>query len=165
MDATLAYLRKIPFGAAIAVLAVAGLWGMSSSASAPVRVPDVVGHPVPTAQKIASADGYGTRVVYVARGGVAGTVVAQRPEARAIAKRGTQIELDVTKGAQQIRVPDLRDMPTDDARFVLRRGKLTPGDVIYERRPGKEMGRVITTRPGPGAVVDIGSRIDLVVAS
>jgi beta-lactam-binding protein with PASTA domain len=165
MDATLAYLRKIPVGAVIAVLSIAGLWAMSDAPTAPARVPNLVGHPAPSAQKIASADGFGTRVVFVSRGGVAGTVVGQGPEPRAIADRGTQIELAVTKGAQQIKVPDLRNMPADDARYVLRRGRLQPGDVTYERRPGKEPDRVITTRPAPGAVVDVGSTIDLIVAS
>jgi eukaryotic-like serine/threonine-protein kinase len=165
MDSVLAYLRKVPVGAAIAVIAVAGLWSMSRSATAPARVPDLVGRRVELANAIAKRDGYTTRVVLVPRGGVVGTVLSQDPVARSITARGTTIVLRVTKGAQQVRVPDLRDMPADDARFVLRRGHLKPGDVTYQRQPGKEPDRVITTQPGPGSVVDVGTTIDLVVAS
>lgn len=152
-------------GPVLAAAAVTGLWAMSSSTAAVDRVPDLRGLQLDVAQVRASTSGYPTRVVLDAGPGVAGTVLDHEPPAGALQPRGSPIELRVTRGARQVRVPDVRGMPVREARQLLAEAELTPGSVTYGAAPGAEPNRVIASHPAPGASVDSGTSVHLTAAT
>jgi serine/threonine-protein kinase len=152
-------------GPVLAAAAVTALWTMSTSADAVDRVPDLRGLRLDVAQTTASTSGYTTRVVLGSGPGVAGTVLDHEPTAGSLLARGSPIELHVTRGARQIRVPDVRGMPVSEARQLLAEAELTPGSVTYRPAPGKEPNRVIVSEPAAGASVDSGTSVDLTAAT
>jgi serine/threonine-protein kinase len=97
--------------------------------------------------------------------GRAGTVLEQQPEPGDFLARRSAIVLAVSRGARQVGVPDVRGMPVDEARRVLREAELTPGDVIYRRVASGEPNRVISTDPPGGATVDAGTSVAVVAAA
>jgi beta-lactam-binding protein with PASTA domain len=72
--------------------------------------------------------------------------------------------LDVTEGVAQLRVPDVRKLPVDEARRRIADAHLKPGAVTYEDDPDIESNHVITSVPRPGKLVDIDSKVDVVAA-
>lgn len=165
MDSLKAYLRFVPVGPLIAVATVAGIWWMSTGPSAVARVPDVRGLAADAAQAVAASSGYTTRITLQSGAGLAGTVLDQEPTAGDVAGKGTAIDLRVSSGAPQVKVPDVRGMPVSEARLVLEETGLEPGDVTYRRSPGNEENRVITTNPRPGATVDASTPVALIAAA
>ncbi len=164
MDALTRWIKVIPAGPVVAVIAIVGLWAMGSSSKSLDRVPDLAGLHLGAAETLASASGYTTRVVLVTGPGVAGTVLEHRPAAGALLARGSAIELDVTRGARQVGVPDVRGLPVDDARRILREAGLEPGDVLY-REYESEPHRVVATEPRAGTSVDAGTSVVVIAAA
>ena len=165
MDRALRLLAHVPVGPVVAVAAVAGLWLMSNAPAAANRVPDVEGLQVNPAIARAVEEGYFTKVSWTRAGGVAGTVVDQQPPAWSVRSRGTDIVLTVTRGAAQVRVPDVRGVDVDEARRRLDRGHVVPGAVTYREAEDQGSNRVITTDPAPGKLVDVGTTVDIVAAA
>lgn len=157
-------LAKVPPGPVIGVVAIVAIWLMSASPTASTRVPDLEGLQVNPAISQAAAAGFFAEVVFRDGGGVPGTVIRQTPAEHTIHDKRTAIVLEVTEGAAQITVPDVRGMRVEEARRELDRYNLEPGTVVY--RDGGEVGsnRVITTTPRPGASVDVGANVDIVAA-
>ena len=149
------------FGPILTVAAIAGLWGMSTGSDALGRVPDLDGLQLKAAEARAQSAGYPTRVVLRSGPGLAGTVLDHEPAAGSFARRGSPIELRVTQGARQVRVPDVRGMPVAEAQRLLSEADLVPGIVTYRRDPQKEPNRVVTSVPAPGTSVDAGTDVDL----
>ncbi len=158
-------LARVPPGPIVGAIAVAGLWLMSSAPTAESRVPDVEGLEVNAAIARAAKAGYFTKVSWQRAGGIAGTVVDQSPEGRLMRDRGSRIVLVVTRGAAQVRVPDVRGVDVEEARRRLDRGHLVPGAVTYRNEKSYRSNRVITTVPRPGKLVDVGETVDLVAAA
>lgn len=165
METLKAYARFIPVGPLIAAAAVAAIWWMSTGPGAAARVPDVRGLPADAAQTAAASAGYRTRITLQSGAGLAGTVLDQQPTPGDIAGKGTAIDLRVSTGAPQVKVPDVRGMPVDEARLVLKETGLEPGDVTYRRSPGREPNRVISTNPKPGATVDAATPVAVIAAA
>jgi beta-lactam-binding protein with PASTA domain len=165
VERALRLLAKIPPGPIVAIVAVLGLLMMQGAPSASQRVPELEGLEVNRAVAIAARNGFFTKVVFKPGGGVAGTVIRQSPDAPVISTKRAEIVLEVTKGVAQLRVPDVRRLPVDEARRRIADGHLAPGAVIYEDHPDIEPNHVVTSDPEPNALVDIGTTVDIVAVA
>src|SRR5688500_7478957 len=116
MERILRLLARFPPGPLVAVVALIGLWQMSSAPTAADRVPDIEGLEVNAAIARTANAGYFTKVSWQRAGGVAGTVVDQRPEPNEVRDRGSRVILYVTRGAAQVKVPNVRGVEVDEAR-------------------------------------------------
>ena len=165
MERAFRLLTRVPAGPIVAIAAVAGLWVMSGAPAAAHRVPDLEGMQVNSAIARAVEEGYFTKVAWKRTGGIAGTVVDQRPVAWTVRNKGTEIVLTVTRGAAQVKVPDVRGADVEEARRRLDRGHVVPGAVSYRQDRRVRPNRVITTDPPPGALVDVGTPVDIIAAA
>lgn len=112
----------------------------------------------------AAKDGFFTKVEFREGGGVAGTVIRQQPEAQVVRNKRSTIVLEVTKGAAQIKIPDVRLIPVDDARRRLSDAHLRPGAVRYQKGGEIRSNSVIRTVPPHGTSVDVDSTVDIIAA-
>ncbi len=161
----LRYLSKIPPGPVVGVIALVARVLMSGSPTASHRIPELEGLQVNPAIAAAAKDGFETKVVWERSGGVAGTVVRQTPEELTIRDKLSTITLHVTRGAAQVKVPDVRGVDVDEARRRLDRGNVTPGAVSYRDDDKVRSDDVITTVPPPGRLVDVGTKVDIIAAA
>lgn len=138
---------------------------MSGLPDASNRVPVVTGMQVNPAIAKASYAGYFTDVVFRRGGGIAGTVVRQDPPAGVLVNKQSRITLVVTRGAAQVRVPDVRGIQVDEARRRLDRGNVVPGDVTYKKDAKRVSNHVITTVPAPGKLVDAYTKVEIIAAA
>lgn len=149
----------------MAVIAVAGIWLMSGTPTASARIPSLAGMQINPAIAKAAKAGYFTKVEFRRGGGIAGTVVGQDPVPGVVRDKHSTIVLRVTRGAAQVRVPDVRHLPVDEARRRIDRGNLKPGTVTFRNEPKLEPDRVISTVPKAGTLVDVNTRVDIVAAT
>lgn len=93
----------------------------------------------------------------------AGRVADQTPDAGERTPAGSRVVVIVSSGRPQVRIPDVRGLSLDQARRDLRdRGLLIRG---LRFRPAPERaGTVLGTLPRPGAGVDPGTEVTLVVS-
>jgi serine/threonine-protein kinase len=110
-------------------------------------------------------EGFTPKIEARPQGGVAGTVIEQDPAPGEALDRGATITIFVTQGARQVTVPDVKGMPVDQARQVLRQAKLEPGDVVYRNVAGREPDRVVSTNPAAGRSVDEATRVEIVAVA
>lgn len=157
-------IAKVPPGLAIAVAAIVVLLLMRGTATATVKVPDLVGKDTATAVRLAEAGGFRTTSAEVQRGGRAGTVVGQQPPAGSLHRRGSTITLEVTTGANQVVVPDVASKTVPEAAKILADAKLTVSSrAVVDLTSDAPAGTVLGSRPPAGAEVDEGSEIELIV--
>lgn len=159
-----AWLGRVPAGPVVAVVAVLALWAMGTVPSAVGRVPHLVGLKADIATALAAEDGFRAETVFRNVGGVPGTVVGQHPSAGEFRARGSAVTVEVSRGARQVKVPDVKGMPVDEARRVLEEQRLRIGEAIYRVFPDREPGRVVETDPPAGRQVDEGTTVDLTAA-
>jgi beta-lactam-binding protein with PASTA domain len=112
-------------------------------------VPDVVGVRLPQALEQLQEAGFVGNPRGVFSDEAAGTVVSQRPEPGADANEGTEVRLNVSKGAQRIDVPDVVGLPRSEAESLLR-------EAGFEVRPfevpsGEPKGTVVAQNPPGGS--------------
>lgn len=158
-------LRNVPIGIAIGLLAVLGITLLRGSATAAARVPDLRGMQLAAATALAEQEGFDVTVRDVDAGGERGTVIAQDPPPSAVRGRPTTITLDVTKGAPQKTVPDVRGMNVDQARSAIGQAGLRAGDVSYQPDSTIQAGTVVRTDPAIGERVDEGTTVHIVAVA
>jgi serine/threonine-protein kinase len=94
-----------------------------------------------------------------------GEVIAQDPEADAVAREGDTITLTVSAGPRQVPVPDLVGRTEEEARSTLDDAGLQLGEVTEEQSDDVEEGLVISQAPEAGEEVNARSRVDIVVSA
>lgn len=94
----------------------------------------------------------------------AGYVVSQRQEPGMNVRPGRIIELTVSAGSEDVRIPNVTKMSQRQAEDVLRRAGLVVGKVRESYDPNVPEGSVIGQNPEPGREVPRGTRIDLLVS-
>jgi eukaryotic-like serine/threonine-protein kinase len=129
-------------------------------------VPTVAGLPTDEAEAQLADAGFETRVERqfsnrVERGRVIGT----RPEAGSVVERGTAVVLLVSRGVEQVAVPDVVGASEDDARAALEDAGLSAGNVTEQENADEEPGTVLEQDPAAGGEVDRGAAVNLVVAA
>jgi serine/threonine-protein kinase len=135
------------------------------SKPATVTVPDVTGQQQDVAQKQLNAAGLKAGVVYVASDEVQGTVVSQAPEGGTTQKRGTRIQLNVSRGPRAVvkGVPDVRNLDVGEAR-----AKLTAAGFKVQTLPQgvsdpSQVGKVVDEQPAGGKNAPTGSVVTIYV--
>ena len=92
-----------------------------------------------------------------------GRVVETSPPAGATLERGSQVTLQVSRGPEQVEVPDVTGDSEENARSALESAGLRVGQITREES-GEEAGTVIEQSPAAGEEVDMGDAVDLTVA-
>ena len=120
----------------MAVLAIIGgiVFAVSSSGDN-VEVPNVAGQSVDQAKKTLTNAGFkiGQETEVYSTEVESGKVVGTNPEAGQKAKKGSTVSISVSKGTEQVSVPDLRGMTKDQAQKALTDAglKASEGDTVY----------------------------------
>ena len=94
-----------------------------------------------------------------------GRVLSQDPAAREEADVGSTVTLVVSGGPRQTTVPDVIDVPQDEAEALLEDAGLEVGEVTPGASDEIDPGNVITSDPVADTEVDRGSSVDLVVST
>jgi beta-lactam-binding protein with PASTA domain/tRNA A-37 threonylcarbamoyl transferase component Bud32 len=92
-----------------------------------------------------------------------GEVVSTTPAVGTLVERGTTVTLTVSKGKEQVAIPDVDGETEDNARSAIEAAGLRVGKVT-EEESDEDPGTVIAQSPAAGKNVAKGSAVDLTVA-
>jgi len=133
-----------------------------------MTVPNVVDLPAEEAEKVLKKVGLNYKWAKEGRYSfeiAANNVMIQIPEAGRTVKENRTIFLTISKGRQEVIVPDLRGTSQRQAEISLQRLELVLGAKIEGAHAEIPKGVVIRTEPEAGKKVRIGSRVDIVISS
>lgn len=147
--------------AVLAIIAiVAGVFAMNNQGEM-VTVPDVTNQPVETARMMLEDAGFvvGTETQVYNADIQAGNVVSTNPTANSQARKGSTVNLNVSRGTEQVTVPDLKNQTSDEALRTLSNLGLTGqiGDPVYSNEVEKD--RVASQDTAAGTAVNKGSTV------
>lgn len=136
-----------------------------SSGPADFDVPNVVGNPAATARDMLETRGLkvNPNSAYEFAEAPEGTVIRQSPGAGAKVKKGDTVTLTISKGVEQVQVPDIRKISEAEALERLNAHRLE-GSATSEYDDEVPEGSVISQTPQAGSSVNAGSRVDYVVS-
>lgn len=130
--------RNVVIGVVIALLAVIGIVAAAMALGGNqemVNVPDVSNKPIAEARSELQAAGFtiGTETEVYNPDVEAGNVVSTDPAAGVQAAKGSSVNITISKGTEQVTVPDLRGMSADEAQRVLASYGLNgqQGDTVF----------------------------------
>jgi serine/threonine-protein kinase len=92
-----------------------------------------------------------------------GRAIGTQPAEFTRVERGTEVVLLISKGVEQVEVPDVRELDRDEARRVLEEAELDPS-FKEEETEDEEPGQVTAQDPLPGEQIDKGSTVTITVA-
>ncbi|MGB4592183.1 MAG: Stk1 family PASTA domain-containing Ser/Thr kinase [Coriobacteriia bacterium] len=125
------------------------------------KVPNVVGMKKADAQKTLKDAGFKSKVTEEYSDTVAvGVVISQNPDPDVSVDAGSTITIVISKGPDQVTVPDVTDMTEADAVAALEAKDLV-ANIVYEVSP--DIGIVINQDPLPDAKVARGSSVTIYV--
>jgi serine/threonine-protein kinase len=128
-------------------------------------VPRVIGMPQDEAEQLVREAGFEPEVERVFSDDVrSGRVVDTSPPAGSTIERGSTVTLQVSRGPEQVEVPDVTGESEENARSALEGAGLRVGEVT-EEESGEEPGTVVEQSPAAGERVDRNSPVDLTVAA
>ena len=132
--------------------------------TAEVEVPDVVGKQMTLARQILEDKKLRVNVAETFDADVpAGQVVSQTPEGGSRVKEERLVTIYVSKGGEDLEMPDVQGLSKADAEAKLRKMGLKLGSV-YEKYSDKEPGTVIAQDPRAGTKLKKGQSVDLTVS-
>ena len=134
-----------------------------SSGRAGVEVPDVVGLKVPAAVTKLQAAGFRAKATRVFSSRPSGTIFEQKPTAGDRAEKGSEVLLQVSKGAKRVQVPDVVGQPSADAQAALKQAGFAYTIVLVPS--DQPRGTVVSQAPAGGTTAPQGSKVRLNVAS
>lgn len=130
--------RNVVIGVVVALLAVIGIVAAAMALGGNqemVNVPDVSNKPIAEARSELQAAGFtiGTETEVYNPDVEAGNVVSTDPAAGVQAAKGSSVNITISKGTEQVTVPDLRGMSADAAQRVLASYGLNgqQGDTVF----------------------------------
>lgn len=130
--------RNVVIGVVIALLAVIGIVAAAMALGGNqemVNVPDVSNKPIAEARSELQAAGFtiGTETEVYNPDVETGNVVSTDPAAGVQAAKGSSVNITISKGTEQVTVPDLRGMSADEAQRVLASYGLNgqQGDTVF----------------------------------
>ncbi|GAA2736594.1 Stk1 family PASTA domain-containing Ser/Thr kinase [Pedococcus aerophilus] len=152
---------------ALVLLALAGKSYLDRPPETPaqVAVPSVVDKPVETAEAEIRAAGLVPESTQVASTKEVGDVVEQSPGGGEMAERNSRVQLSISAGPDTVDLPDLKDYSQDEARTALGNLNLKVGPITPVDDSGLDKGQVVSTTPGAGESVPVGSEVSLTVSS
>lgn len=132
--------------------------------SAEINVPDVVGKSSVVAQQILEDKNLRVKIVESNDDSVpAGQVISQYPEAGATVKEQRLVTITVSKGGQELTMPDLKSMSRSNAEEKLTKMGLKIGSV-FEENSKEAAGTVISQDPRSGSKITKGQTVDITVS-
>lgn len=145
---------------AFATLATAGFiwWLLFWSVEEPIRVPTLVRLKIESAREKASEAGFRLQEVWRNADELRGTVLRQDPEA-GITVRARTIRVWISRGPEEVEVPDLRGMIPEEARTALEDRGLEYVEGDRQRSETVDEGLVAGQTPVPGERVARGSQV------
>ncbi|NOT08600.1 MAG: PASTA domain-containing protein [Gemmatimonadales bacterium] len=136
-----------------------------SSGPAPVTVPDVVAFEAAQARQVIEAAGLKIGDVDTIASAVeAGVIVSTRPGTGATRPPGSPIDLIVSRGPADIRIPDVIGLKQEDARQRIEAAGLRVGTVGTRPARRNPPGIVLEQRPAGGVLASHNGRINLVIS-
>lgn len=148
---------------AVIALAIAAIAGVFSSK--PVVVPDLTNMTLEEAEQEVEEVGFevkeGQRVFDLKV--EEGKIVSQTPEANSTAKRGASIVVNISKGPQDGKVPDLEGMTPEEAEKELIEAGFKLGETTTKAGEA-EKGTIIQQSPNAGQVIGQGTAVDIVLS-
>lgn len=130
--------RNVVIGVVVALLAVIGIVAAAMALGGNqemVNVPDVSNKPIAEARSELQAAGFtiGTETEVYNPDVEAGNVVSTDPAAGVQAAKGSSVNITISKGTEQVTVPDLRGMSADETQRVLASYGLNgqQGDTVF----------------------------------
>ena len=155
--------RNIIIGVVVALLVVLGIAGavFAMGGNEKVSVPDVTGKPIAQARTTLEQAGFqvGTETEVYSSTVASGNVVSTDPKAGEQATKGSTIKISVSKGTEQVSVPDLKGKSADEAQKALDAVGLTgkQGDTVYS--DDVDEGKVATQEVSAGNKANKGDTI------
>ncbi|MCL4532372.1 MAG: PASTA domain-containing protein, partial [Actinobacteria bacterium] len=129
-----------------------------------VAVPQVVGDTAPNAEGKLETAGLPWKISEQWNDQVpAGVVTAQNPVAGSQIAKGSEVVLTISKGKEQIAVPNLVGMPEAVAQDAIVQAGLTKTWVNYQDFTSVPPGDVISQDPKAGTLVDKGATVYIAV--
>lgn len=137
-----------------------------SSGPADFELIKVTGNPVATARDMLTARGLQVNPEsrYEYNELPEGTVIRQSPEAGARVKKGDTVTLTISKGIEQVQVPDLRKKTETEAGQLLLDNNLEKGSTGSDYDDTIPEGSIISQSPQPGTSVNAHSGVDYTVS-
>ena len=131
-----------------------------------VAVTDVVGKDFDTAQRALENDGFTVAdpVQETSEDVPKGEVISQNPEAGTDADKGSEVELTVSSGPDQVTIPQLNGFKYSEARDLLESDKYGLTVKKTEQDSSAPENEVINSNPPGGTAVDKGSTVTLLVS-
>ena len=132
--------------------------------TAEVTVPDVKGKPMALARQVLEDQKLRVNVAEVYDATVPpGTVVSQDPEAGTKVKEERMVTINVSRGGEELEMPDLMGLDRADAEIKLKKMGLKLGSV-YEKYSDEEEGTVIGQEPRSGSKLSKGQTVDITIS-
>ena len=129
-----------------------------------VSVPDVVGKQMALARQILEDGRLRVNVAETYDASVPpGQVVSQSPESGAKVKEDRLVTIYVSKGGENVDIPDLKGLSKSSATERLQKMSLVVGSV-YEKHSDEEPGTVVSQDPAPGTKSSRGQAVDITVS-
>jgi beta-lactam-binding protein with PASTA domain len=135
----------------------------TTAAADTVAVARVVGQTAPQAVETLRGQGLKSAVVSVFSDQPKGTVIAQAPAAGTKAAAGSEVQVNVSKGAKNVEVPNVVGLPAAQAAGQLEAASLAANTVEVPSAEAK--GNVVAQNPAAGGQAAAGSRVRLNVSS
>lgn len=155
---------KVIIGVIVAVLAVIGIVAAAmafGNNGETATVPDVTNKPIAEARAEIQSAGFkvGTETEVYNSDIPTGSVVSTNPAAGEQAKKGSTININVSKGTEQVTVPDLKGKTADEAQKALASAGLNSqqGDTVFS--DDIEEGKVASQDTASGATAYKGDTI------
>jgi beta-lactam-binding protein with PASTA domain/predicted Ser/Thr protein kinase len=129
-------------------------------------VPSVSGLPEDEASDQLTAAGFEPRVERVFSDEVRrGRVIDTQPGSGTVIEVGSTVTMRVSRGVEQVEVPDVVGESEDNARSALEDAGLRVGNVTEQESADEDPGTVLEQDPAAGEQVDRDASVDLVVAA
>lgn len=148
----------------VAIAAIAGFMLMNGGKQA--QVPDVVGKTYEEARIMIEDAGFkvGERSTEYDDEVESGLVLRQTPGANSQAPEGSEIDLVISQGSEQVEVPDVLGMTESEARKEFSAKGFILDNIDVEESEDVEKGKIISQDPQPGTKANSGSMVSIVVS-
>lgn len=93
-----------------------------------------------------------------------GLIVRQDPAADSKVRTTTPVQVVISSGSGTVTVPELMSKTLDEALTLLQAAGLTKGRLSQVHTPSRPAGRILDQRPTPGAVVERGFPVGLLLS-
>jgi serine/threonine protein kinase len=136
-----------------------------SSGPGEATVPSVQGLPREEAEEQVRAAGFKPRIDEVFSDEVRrGRVIETSPPEGSSIERGSTVTLRVSRGPEQVAVPEVVGESQENARSAIEGAGLRVGEISVRESEDEEPGTVVAQDPAAGQRVEKGSAVDLTVA-